>query len=189
MKFTIRRLWAAMMAALTLALCGCTFSMAPEEDDGMSAEEREEMSRIQSVLNEIGFATEGVTVVDDSGSLSDEVRRINEEAQQDGIRVEYKNQAFSSDGVEFDCYIGNPADSQYNMFIDIYDANYENELFLSQLIRPGQAFEQITLLQPVTENTTANVIYTQVEVNDEGELAIRGQTIITLELVLLEEDS
>ena len=188
MKIKIRRLWAALTAAfVVLSLCGCTFLMAPKEkDDGLTEEERAEMSRIESALAQIGYATEGVTVVEDPNALSEEVRRLNEAAQEQGIGVEYKNQAFSLDGQNFDCYIGNPVDSGYDMFIDIYTSDLQEELYLSQLLRPGQAFEKITLNRPLTEDTRLNVVYTQVQVNEEsGELEIRAQTIITLDFVIL----
>lgn len=129
----------------------------------------------------IGYASDGVTVIDDADALQRAVDEAFEEAKKPGIGIEYRNDAYSSDGKDFSCYIGNSANNDYDMFIAIYaDDAFEDLLFLSQLIRPGQAFEHITLQRALAPgNYVVNCVYTQVEVVD-GEQAIHAQTAVTL---------
>lgn len=191
MKSLFRRLCAATLTALMLAsLTGCglkvrldkVFGNGDETDDG------EGYAESVNPVGALSWATgSGVTVTDNPEDLAEQVKTMYESAADEGIGVEYKNEAFSADGQNFDCYIGNPTSSSYPLFITIYaDNSFQEELFVSGLIKPGQAFNKITFTRPLTEaQNTLPVCYTQVyephtEKNDSDEFKIRGQAVITL---------
>jgi hypothetical protein len=177
MRFYFRRWFAALLAALAIVslLAGCRKAEAEPEAQG------EQHTTVASNGVRIGYASEGVTAVDDPEALSKAVQAMYDAAQEPGISLEYENDAYSEDGINFDCYIANAGVNEYDMFIALYgDENYQDELFLSQLIRPGQAFDNVTLNHAL--NPGSNTVYcafTQIEEVD-GEQAIHDQIIITL---------
>jgi hypothetical protein len=130
----------------------------------------------------IGYASEGVTVVDDPEALQRAIDEAYEKSQEPGISLNYRNDAVSTNGIDFDCYIGNSPNNAYDMFINIYaDAELTDELFLSELLRPGQAFEKITLKHPLDPGVhRVYVAFTQVKVED-GEQKIHKQVILTMD--------
>jgi hypothetical protein len=130
----------------------------------------------------VGYASEGVTVVDDPDALQKAVDEMYRKAQEPGVALEYRNDAFSSDGVKFSCYIANSIDNAYDMFINIYaDQALTDEIFLSELLRPGQAFEKITLKHSLGAGVhPVYVAFTQVEVVD-GEQQIHQQVMVTMD--------
>jgi hypothetical protein len=177
MRFHSRRWFAALLAALAIvsSLTGCRKAESEPETQG------EQHTTIASNGVRIGYASEGITAVDDPKALEKAVEAMYEAAQTPGIGLEYENDAYSEDGINFDCYIANSGMNQYDMFIAIYgDANYQDELFLSQLIRPGQAFNNITLNHalPLGDNTVY-CAFTQIEEVD-GEQSMHDQVIVTL---------
>lgn len=136
----------------------------------------------------IGYAANVVT--SDPETLQDAVDAMFEKATSDpGVSLEYKDTAFSSDGRTFECYIGNSAKNVYDMFITIYgDPEMTDILFLSELLRPGTRFEEITLerqLEPGVHE--AYLVHTQVTENKEDETAlqlIQAQIATTFTLVV-----
>ena len=134
----------------------------------------------------IGYE-ENLTVVEDPNALQEAVDRAIERSRE-GVGLEYKNDAYSSNGTDFVCYIANAAQNQYDMFIAIYgDEGFTDELFLSKLMRPGQAFDHITLNHPLDPGAhTVYVAFTQVEEQD-GEQVIHAQVLITMNFTVLEE--
>jgi hypothetical protein len=182
MNRRIRRIFAAICTLLALSslLGGCTFSLSAKD-----VADAEETSSGKNPVGTLSFATEGVSVVHDSESLNEKVDAMMEAAQQPGIGVEYQNEAHSTDGQNFQCYIGNPSGAEYPVFIAIYaDATYQEELFVSGLINPGFAFTNVELSRPLTEpETRLYVCYTQC-VEEDGEWKIRGQTIVTIQFFI-----
>ena len=130
----------------------------------------------------VGYATEGVTAVEDPEALQRAIDEAYAKAQEPGVALSYRNDAVSTNGVDFDCYIGNSTDNAYDMFIDIYaDDALTDEIFLSELLRPGQAFEKITLKHPLEPGThRVYVAFTQVKV-EEGEQRIHQQVMVTMD--------
>jgi hypothetical protein len=133
----------------------------------------------------VGYAVDGVTALEDGDSLNKVVDEAYKQMMESKIALDYRNEAYSSDGINFDCYIGNSNDNVYDLFIGIYgNANYTDELFLSQLIRPGTAFEKITLnraLRPGKHEVI--VLYSLVE-DVDGEQTIRGQLPIVMDFIV-----
>jgi hypothetical protein len=133
----------------------------------------------------IGYQ-EGLTVVEDPGALQNAVDDMIEKSRQ-AVGLEYKNDAYSSDGTNFVCYIANAERNQYDMFIAIYgDEDFTDELFLSGLMRPGQAFDHLTLNHALDPGGhTVYVAFTQVEEVD-GEQAIHAQVLVTMNFTVTE---
>lgn len=131
----------------------------------------------------IGYATEGVTVVEDPNALQNAVDEMLKKAEEGQIALEFQNTATSNDGVNFDLYFANSELNSYDMFIAVYgDSEFKDQLFLSGLLRPGTAFKTIKLdraLEPGTH--TVYVAYTQIEPDLE---TIHGQIIVTMEFVV-----
>lgn len=165
-----RRTFALVLLTTVLALTGCAKKPAeetPSKANGLK----------------IDYA-EGVTVVEDPNALQKAVDDMIEKSSQT-VGLEYKSEAFSSDGLNFSCYIANALRNQHDMFIAIYgDIEMTDELFLSGLLRPGSAFDNIKLnhaLEPGTH--TVYVIFTQVDEVD-GEQAIHAQVTVTMDFIV-----
>ena len=126
----------------------------------------------------IGYAAEGVVVLDEE-SLRKGIEDMM--ANQDEIALLYKNDASSTDGVNFDCYIGNSALNTTDIYIEIFaDSEMTDRIFLSKLLRPGTRFETIALehpLEPGSHQVYAS--FTQVDTVD-GELTAVGNAVVTL---------
>lgn len=135
------------------------------------------------------YESKGVTVVEDNPEAYQKAREtMREEAEKPSVGLEYKNDAYSTDGSTFSCYIANAARNQYDMYIDIYDETMTEELYLSGLIRPGNAFESLTLNRPLSKGThTLFVAFTQVKPTEDGDFAIQSQVIIMMDFHVGEE--
>ena len=131
----------------------------------------------------LGYSADAKVMLDQN-SLQAAVSAAMENAQNGNIALLYKNNAYSEDGVNFECYIANSAYNIYDMYLTIFaDAEMTDQLFLSQLVPPGSGFENITLehaLEP--GDHTVYVGLTQVETDEEtGEQAIQGQVFHTMD--------
>jgi len=126
----------------------------------------------------LGYAT-GVTALDEN-SLQKAVDEMYAKVDEGNIALEYKNDAFSTDGKKFDCYIGNSLANEYDMYIGIYaDNSFEDELYLSGLFRPGEAFKEVELSRALDKGDhRVYVSFTQVEEDLE---TIHGQIMVTMD--------
>lgn len=129
----------------------------------------------------IGYADASVFL--DEASLQAAYDEAARNAANSNVALWYKNNAFSEDGIHFDCFIGNSARNLYDMFLTIYaDAEMTDQIFLSELIRPGTGFEQIELERTLDPGVT--VVYvaaTLVETDENGVQTIRSQVIHTMD--------
>ena len=135
----------------------------------------------------IGYATEVVT--SDPVTLQQQVDAMVERSQQPGLALEYKDTAFSTDGKNFECYIGNSADNIYDMFFTLYkDPEMTEILFLSELLRPGSRFEKITLEETLEPGTyDVYLVHTEVKDNEQDPEAlqvIHAQLATTYHLIV-----
>ena len=132
----------------------------------------------------IGYA-EGVTAVEDPDALQKAVSDMYAKAAEGSIALEYKNDAFSTDGTNFSCYIANSVDNKYDMYLQIFaDQELTDQLLLTGLVRPGSAFDNIALdhaLEPGTHRVY--VAYTQVEEDLE---TIHAQVFVTMDFHVTE---
>jgi len=169
MKKIPRRLAVLFLAALMLLTSGCKRTEpAPASDNGGGFI--------------VGYAQEGVTVVDDEDALQKTVDQMYEGAQEKGMTLSFQNDAYSTDGITFDCYIANHPSNEYDMFVAIYaDEAYTDQLYLSKLLRPGTAFNNIQLERKLDPGDyTVHIAYTQVEVVD-GAQSIHDQQLVTMQ--------
>lgn len=118
------------------------------------------------------YAAEGVVVLEDDGGIYDVL-------EPNAIALEFKNDAYSSDGKTFACYLGNSALNEYDMYVAIYgDSALTEQLYVSGLVPPGSGFEEITLDKELPEGDhRVYIAFTQME-NPE---TIHGQTIYTMD--------
>lgn len=162
-----------LLCTLLCSLAGCGGS--PQED-----------TTDNSGGFKIGYASEGVTAVEDGDSLQKAYNEMVEKAKAGIIAVEMRNDAFSTDGIHFSCYIANSVQNSTDMFLAIYaDAGLTDRLFLSELLRPGTAFESLTL-EHALEPGTHQVYVVQTQVKDDLE-TIQAQTAFTMNFTVTEE--
>ncbi len=121
---------------------------------------------------------DGVTVVDDESALQTAVDQMMVDAAKEMV-ASFQNQAVSEDGKTFTCYIANSEYNEYDMFIALYkNLNDEEPIYLSGLMRPGEAFREIVLDEALGKGDhTVNLVFTQVE---DDHSTIHGQSIVTI---------
>lgn len=131
----------------------------------------------------IGYEADAKVMLDQD-SLQAAVDEAQENAKNGMVALQYQNEAFSSDGKTFSCYITNAPSNLYDMFLTIYaDAELTDQIYLSGLVPPGSGFEEITLEHPLDKGDhTVYVAVTQVETDEEtGEQVMRNQVMHTIE--------
>lgn len=76
-----------------------------------------------------------------SGTTFDDIR----EGADKVIPLSYSPYVISSDGINFDCNIGNPLGAVYDMYFDFYtDLTFEHQIYLTGLVPPGSKLQKIT---------------------------------------------
>jgi len=168
MKKTIKTAFLVLAVALVLSvLSGCR--------------KQEEVQEEKSGLI-LDYATSGVIELEDPGTLQSAFNAAQEEALDSMFSLEYQDDAFSDDGKTFRCYIGNSENNKDDLFISIYmDAELTDEVYMSQLLRPGTAFETIELNRTLEPGDyTVFVPHTKIRLVD-GEQTIVGQVVVTME--------
>lgn len=131
----------------------------------------------------IGYSSEAQVILTQE-DLQAAYDRAKENALNGNIALLYKNNAYSSNGIDFSCYIVNSANNKYDMFLTIFaDLEMTDQLFLSQLVPPGSGFNQLRLEHALEKGDhTVYVSLTQVDRNPEtGEEFICGQVFHTME--------
>ena len=131
----------------------------------------------------IGYAAEA-SVMLDQNSLQAAFDEAMRNAAEGNVGLQYKNDAFSGNGTDFECYIVNSDSNIFDMFLTIFaDAELTEQLFLSGLVPPGSGFESITLDRALDEGDhTVYVVLTQVDTNEEtGEQVIKNQITHTMD--------
>lgn len=132
----------------------------------------------------LGYA-EGTTVVEDPDALQKAVDEMYAHAAEGGVTLEYKNDARSTDGENFSCYIANAVENRYDMYLQIFaDSELTDQLLLTGLLRPGSAFDNISLEHPLEPGThRVYVAFTQVEEDLE---TIHAQVMVTMDFTVAE---
>lgn len=104
-------------------------------------------------------------------------------SQPDGVAIRFKPMAVSSDGENFGCEIANSYANALDMYIDIYvDASYEEEIYLSGLMRPGEGITSFKTNRVMSKGTY-DVVLVATTVEDDHK-TIHGQTSVALTLVV-----
>ena len=136
----------------------------------------------------IGYSTEAKVMLDQN-SLQAAFDEALQNAEDGYVGLKYQNDAYSTNGTDFECYIANSESNVYDMFLTIYaDTELTDQIFLSGLVPPGSGFESITLdhaLEP--GDHTVYVALTQVDTDEEtGEQTIKNQAMHTIEFHVAE---
>lgn len=130
----------------------------------------------------IGYAAEAKVMLDQD-SLQAAFDQAVENAAKGNISLQYKNDAFSNDGVNFSCFLVNSQNNMFDMYISIFaDAALTDQLYLSGLVPPGSGFEEIKLdraLEPGTH--TVYVALCQVETDESGNQTQGNQIVHTMD--------
>lgn len=129
----------------------------------------------------IGYAD--ATVFLDEASLQAAMDDAMRNAADSSVALRYKNNAFSNDGINFECYLANSSGNLYDAFFAIYaDAEMTDQVFLSKLVRPGSGFEEITLDHALDPGlNTVYVVVTLVDTEEDGTQVIKSQVIHTMD--------
>ena len=109
-----------------------------------------------------------------------------EPASEGWMNLRYYKKAFSNDGVRFTGMLANDPGNVYDMYFDIYaDSNFADRVFLSGLVQPGYAFQEIILSHALPAGTTTcYVVHNQVDTDAEGNQSIVNQLIVTVDFVV-----
>lgn len=131
----------------------------------------------------IGYATDAQVFLDQD-SLQAAMDEAMRNAQGNAVSLKYVNDATSTDGLTFDCYIANSELNMYDMFLTIFaDAELTDQIYLSELVRPGSGFESITLDRALDPGDhMVYVAVTQVADDEEtGSQVIKNQVVHTMD--------
>ena len=155
-----------VLILVVLAAAGAIIYTLNKKDDG----------------NVIGYASEA-TVMLDENSLQAAMDEAMENARNGRIGLRYQNDAYSDDGINFDCTIANSASNMYDMFLTIFtDPELSDQIFLSGLVPPGSGFEHITLERALDPGDyPVYVVLTQVTTDENGEQVIQNQVTHTMD--------
>ena len=130
----------------------------------------------------IGYAAEAKVMLDQD-ELQAAIDEAMKNAKEGNVGLKYKNNAYSTDGTNFECYIANSDSNVFDMFLTIFtDAELTEQIFLSELVPPGSGFENITLEKKLEKGDhTVYVALTQVDTNEKGEQVMLRQVVHTME--------
>ncbi len=115
----------------------------------------------------------------------DKVKEWNEQAikemQDNEIPMIFSPTATSTDGVNFECEIGNPPGAKYYMYLDLYsDVSLEEEVYLSGLLEPGKGITSFSTSKTFPKGETdAVLVFTTVR---DDQKTIVAQTMVYLTL-------
>lgn len=162
-----------ILLAVIVVLLAAVLGMFVMKGEDASSEETPKLT----------YAAEGITEVKDVDALQLAVNEAFDRSNQNSITLSYQRTATSSDGQNFKCYIGNAKENPFDLYIGLYaDPEYTDQLYLSGLIRPGEAFESITLDRKLPSGTNdVYVAYTQVK---EDLQTIQGQAFVKMEFLV-----
>jgi hypothetical protein len=114
------------------------------------------------------FEYESSVVVDNPDTLQDVVNGMIQQVEEGMIGLEMQTNAYSSDGTNFSCHIGNAEVNRYDVFVTIYRDDTHEEVYRSGLIPIGAHIEKFTVATPMEEGVhECTLVYNQVEDDQE----------------------
>ena len=131
----------------------------------------------------IKYASDAKVLLDQD-SVQAAMDEAMKNAEDGNIGLYYKNDAYSTDGVHFTCFVGNSSANAFDMFLTIYsDAELTDQLYLSELLPPGSGYEEIDLEKALSPGDhTVYVALTQVGTDeDTGEQTALRQVVHTMD--------
>lgn len=135
----------------------------------------------------IGYAADAKVMLDEN-SLQAAINEAMKNAEEGRIGLKYRNDAYSTDGINFECVIANSSSNIFDMYLNIYaDAEFTDQIFLSELVPPGSGFDHITLEHALeVGDHTVYVVLTQVDTDENGEQVIKNQVRHTMDFHVTE---
>lgn len=104
-------------------------------------------------------------------------------SQPEGVAIKFNTAAKSTDGYNFTCKIGNSLANTLDMYVDIYwDASYEDELYLSGLMRPGEGITTFKSNREIPKGTHEVVLVPTLMEDDHK--TIHAQSAVALYLIV-----
>ncbi len=131
-------------------------------------------------MPELGYA-EGTTVVRDENALQKALDDMAAKVAKGSMVLEYEADAYSVNGKDFKCYLANAPENTYDMYFDMYNgSNINEQLFLSGLLKPGQALDKIELNTALSDGDHSAVLFfTTVE---DDHKTLHSQISVTMNL-------
>jgi hypothetical protein len=179
----LRSLLVPVLTALVAAGAVFIFMNRDSAPDTTPVQENAPVTQKNSNPLIVGYATEGVTpVTNDPDEFSKAVEdAFRKAAEKKPMSLKYRYDATSTDGVNFNCLLSNSPDNDDDMFIAIYtDTTFQDELFLSELLRPGTGFEHITLNRQLDKGVHDVVAAFTLVRTEDGVQSITQQQFIGL---------
>jgi hypothetical protein len=131
------------------------------------------------------FAYESSVVVDNPDTLQDVVNGMIQQVEEGSIGLEMKTNAYSNDGVNFSCQIGNAEINRYDLFLVLYRDDTQEEIYRSGLLPVGTHIEQFAVNKPMDEGVyECTLVFNQVEDDQE---TIHSQVNVELTLTVGEK--
>ncbi len=151
----------ALAAAAVMLFTACSKQSAESSEEGPPS---------------LQFASEGVTALDEA-TLQAAVDELAE--LKDPIAIYYNPDAYSKDGINFSCKLGNSTANTGPCYFSLYaDAECSDQLALTGAIRPGEAFETIKLDRALEKG--AHTVYVAETLVDEDLTTAINQVVFTI---------
>lgn len=117
----------------------------------------------------------------------DKVKEWNEQAikemQDNEIPMIFSPTATSTDGVNFECEIGNPPGAKYYMYLDLYsDTSLEEEVYLSGLLEPGKGITSFSTSKTFPKGETDAVLVLTTVRDDQKTIVAQTMVYLTLQV-------
>lgn len=121
----------------------------------------------------------------DEEEFNEQFQRLVDEANS-GVAIQFKNTAYSYDGTHFNCRIGNPEYSSYDVYYGIYlDETFQDQVLLTGLFPPGTAIEEFESEIPF-EPGEYKVVLVLTQIEDDHS-TFHAQSFVYLDLIVGEQ--
>lgn len=130
--------------------------------------------------NKLQFASEGVTALDEENlqSAVDELAKMK-----NPIAVYYSPGAYSEDGTNFICNIGNSPANKTPAYFALYtDAECTDQICLTGALRPNESFKTLTLDRALEKGT--HTVYVAETLVDEDLTTALNQIVFTIDFTV-----
>lgn len=112
-----------------------------------------------------------------SGTTFDDIREDADKV----IPLSYSPYLVSSDGINFDCNIGNPLGAVYDMYFDFYtDLTFEHQIYLTGLVPPGSKLQKITSNIQFPEGQRDIIMVVTTVADDHSTLIAQQNIVLTI---------
>jgi hypothetical protein len=132
--------------------------------------------------NPLQLGYDSAAVALDENGLEKQIEEMRKNSE-GSVSLEYKNEAESTNGKEFDCYLANSELNTEDMFFAIFtDASMTEQMYLSGLLKPGTSIQKFTSEIPLEKGEYSAVcVFTTV--SDDHE-TMTSQVAVELKLTV-----